>query len=98
LKQLFDWIWSDLIEEHCQVRYTTLLLIDALFVRSYLFRVELVGKLENFMKLVLGIKQCVLPPLEKYQKDMITMGLKCIHQWYKLFGDQSKEVGIVKKS
>lgn len=89
---MFTWLWSDFIEEHCQIRYTSLLLIDKLFVRSCAFRFELLGKLESFLKLSTGIKQCQLPPPEKYHEDLKTMTLKCLHQWYLLFGDQEKKV------
>lgn len=90
--QLFRWLWTDFIENHCQIRFTSLLLMDALFTRSHICRLELMKNLETFMKLSIGIKRHPLPPPEKYHQDLKTTALKCLHRWYLFFGNQSREV------
>ncbi|GIY42531.1 UV-stimulated scaffold protein A [Caerostris darwini] len=74
---------------HSEVRYSTLLIINELFLRSYVFRNHLQKDLDEFLELVVETnlnKPLPLPQLRG--KELKLKGLEYIQNWANEFGDE----------
>ena len=88
--QVFRMIKLQLEKPHSQIRYSTLLIIDELFLRSHRFRCLLLinENLQKFFELTLGINEDKpLPPPKKCASDLKKKSIELIEKWYKKFAE-----------
>ncbi|GIY03704.1 hypothetical protein CEXT_2012 [Caerostris extrusa] len=89
INSVYYTLMVQLRRNHSEVRYSTLLIINELFLRFYVFRNHLQKDLDEFLELVVETnldKPLPLPQLRG--KELKLKGLEYIQNWANEFGDE----------
>lgn len=80
-------LMTQLRKDHAEIRYSTLLIINELVMRSYVFRAKLEADFEEFLELVeeTDLEKPLPPPLP-VAKQLRIKGLEFIKNWATKFG------------
>ena len=78
-------------EEHSQVRYSALQIVDCLFQRSHTYRELILDEFQAFFELVLETDPDEpLPPPRKIANELKKLAAKVIKTWHEKFGAEYK--------
>ncbi|KAI9030689.1 hypothetical protein CLU79DRAFT_731065 [Phycomyces nitens] len=85
----FYFIWTQLQKKQSQIRYSCLQLINVLFCRSHYFRTLVAKDFQTFLKLSMGVRQPLPPPVQDQLRRYATDIIKA---WKEKYGRVQREI------
>ncbi|NXH44971.1 UVSSA protein, partial [Dicaeum eximium] len=91
----FHLLLTRLREEHAEMRFSALQVVQELFARSHRFRTLLISAFQEFLQLTVGIDhEQPLPPPKEVAQKLRKAAIKAVQEWHEKYGQAYKQLSL----
>ncbi|XP_008940306.1 PREDICTED: UV-stimulated scaffold protein A-like, partial [Merops nubicus] len=95
ISHAYHLLMTRLSEEHAEMRFSALQIVQELFTRSHQFRTLVISNFQEFLELTVGIDhEQPLPPPKEVAQKLRKEAIKSVQDWHEKYGEAYKKLSL----